>query len=275
MKKYTIIAVILSCMTAFSGCSALSTSSKIQTDTATLVEKNENSEAEAKETESGKINENSENNDEKASEENVDNNSEINAEKNSEETTEAQLNKDNETENSEAEENQPETEVPEQQERTEEEIYEDSESAEDIESIAAEQFEKSCEMQWSYLIGCPYELDYTDTYEYAVRVVGLNSISDVLADYNEVFDGNCPELAEKYIETQYGLYCYDGGRGSNIYYQDTDLELISYEGNTAVFNAISHYTDPETGEPQEDKINTFTIINCDGVWKTSEFTLPY
>lgn len=171
---------------------------------------------------------------------------------------------------------QPE-EIEEESEKTAEEKEEPEkiENITNINQIGKEQFDKSCKTQWDYLIDCPYELDYNDTYKYAVRVVGINSISDVLEDYNKVFDGNSPELAEKYIATQHCLYCYDGGRGANIYYVDTELELVSYEGNTAEFIAVSHYADPQTGEAMSDEQHRFVIVRKDGAWKTVEFTLPY
>jgi len=148
-------------------------------------------------------------------------------------------------------------------------------SEDDIQNIGEELFEKACKTTWTYLCGVPYELDYEDSYENAFRVIGVDSFSDILEDYNKVFTGEHPELEEKYISTQYALYCYDGGRGENIYYQDTELELVSLEGDTVVFNAVSHYADPETNEPLEDRTDSFVIVNIDGEWRVSEFRLPY
>ncbi|MGN0614152.1 MAG: hypothetical protein ACI4JB_09685 [Porcipelethomonas sp.] len=140
---------------------------------------------------------------------------------------------------------------------------------------AQAQFEKSCRTQWEYLMDCPYELDYDDMYGNAVRVKNVNSISEVMEDYGEVFIGDRPELLEKYIETRDGLYCYDGGRGANIEYQGTDLITVKVDGDTAEFTAVSHYTDPSTGEQAPDVENSFVMVYTDGVWKTSVFTLPY
>ncbi|MBQ8435579.1 MAG: hypothetical protein IJX24_06190 [Oscillospiraceae bacterium] len=151
----------------------------------------------------------------------------------------------------------------------------EQDSDKSIEEIGQELFDKSCETQWKYLLGCPYETDYNDMNGYAVRIVGVNSLDEIEAEYCEVFAQPSDELYEKYFEADGGIYCYDGGRGSNISYISTDLVLEICDDEKAVFTAVSHYADPQTGESEEDVENTFVIIYTDGQWKTSEFTLPY
>ncbi len=159
----------------------------------------------------------------------------------------------------------------------------------DLKVMAMEQFEKSCEMQWKYLMSCPYELDYEDTVSdgnnVAYRVIG-GDFNDILADYNTVFassitengvqtsgDRSAEKLQEKYRVSQYGTYCTDGGRGKNKAYQYTYPEFISYEDNILKLNAISVYENEDGSCYTEE--NSFTIVEIDGQWKTWDFTLPY
>ncbi len=146
----------------------------------------------------------------------------------------------------------------------------------DITETAVKLHEKSCEIQWMYLVDCPYQLDYDDMSENgAVRVNDVDSLSEIISKYCEVFVSEAPELSEKYFEKDGKLYCYDGGRGANIYYKGTELIFVSEDENKASFTAVSHYADPETGEPMDNRAYDFEMVKIDGVWKTSVFTLPY
>ena len=124
-------------------------------------------------------------------------------------------------------------------------------------------------------MGCPYQLDYDDTFGEAVRVTDINSLSEITDEYCKIFVGDGSVLFEKYFEKDGKVYCYDGGRGADIYYKGTELILVSSDENSASFTAVSHYADPETGEPMDSKSYDFKMIKEDGVWKTSVFTLPY
>lgn len=156
----------------------------------------------------------------------------------------------------------------------------------DFEQIATEQYEKSCEMQWKYIINCPFELDYDDIVGNGYRVKDIDSLNDILWDYNTVFtsvitengevstgDRSAETLQQKYFQTDNGLYCIDGGRGKNKSYKSTDFEFISYEDDILKLTAISYYEDSD-GETTT-KENPFTIVNDNGTWKTYDFTLPY
>ncbi len=159
----------------------------------------------------------------------------------------------------------------------------------DLKIVAEEQFEKSCEMQWKYLMNCPFELDYEDTVEegnnISYRVLGADFV-DILADYNTVFTSSITEngestsgdrsaetLQQKYRVSQNATYCTDSGRGRKQSYQYTYFECISYEDNILKLNAISVYIN-EDGQ-STTKENPFTMVYIDGHWKTWEFTLPY
>ncbi len=256
MRKYAVLlAMLLACMTAFSGCSDLAGE-----------ESKSKAVVSSEESEKSKSDEESNSSEIEETENDVEALLQAEQEK---KKIEEQLDK------LEDEQAALEAELEQKEEQEYQEELENLAEITDIEEIGEELFDKACQTQWEYLIDCPYELDYEDTYEYAVRVIGADSLSDVLMDYNKVFTGDRPELKEKYISTQYALYCYDGGRGANIYYQDTDLELVSCENNTAVFDAVSHYADPETFEPMEDEVHTFVIVRVDDDWRVSEFMLPY
>ncbi|MGN1481756.1 hypothetical protein [Porcipelethomonas sp.] len=144
----------------------------------------------------------------------------------------------------------------------------------DLTALAKEQFEKSAKQKWEFVINCPYELDYssgTGTGAFLINDAGVNSVDDIVNAYCQVFAEPDDSLYSKYFESDGKVYCYDGGRGSNIYYTGTDLVLVSQSDSRLVFNAVSHYSDGEASE----KTNEFSMIKKDGEWKTENFTLPY
>lgn len=156
-----------------------------------------------------------------------------------------------------------------------EEVYSE---AEDIEAIGNALFEKSCQVTWNMLIDCPYDLNYdTMTKSGAVLIddPAVTCLEDIINDYCQVFDTPNSNLYEKYFESENGVYCFDGGRGADRYYSDTKLELVSQNDTEAVFNAVSYFKDPDTGESGDNETNEFVIIKSGGEWKTKIFTLPY
>lgn len=171
------------------------------------------------------------------------------------------------------------SETEEQNEPLSESIAEtESSEAEDIEAIGNALFKKSCQVTWDMLIGCPYNLNYeTMTSGGAVLIddPDVTCLEDIINDYCLVFDTPNSNLYEKYFESENGVYCFDGGRGADRSYTDTDLILISQSETEAVFNAVSYHKDPDTQECGKDEINEFVIVKSDGVWKTKTFTLPY
>lgn len=187
---------------------------------------------------------------------------ETNAESIAEKSSESTDSEITDTEESQEKESSPESEISE---------------TEDIQAAGELQYEKSCQVTWNMLIGCPYNLDYntmTNSGAVLINDPAVSSLDDIKEDYCQVFATPDAGLYEKYFESESGVYCFDGGRGSNIYYVSTDLELVSESETQAVFNAVSHYADPETGEAQEDKTCEFVMIRSDGEWKTQTFTLP-
>lgn len=155
---------------------------------------------------------------------------------------------------------------------------EENPESEDIEAIGNALFEKSCQITWNMLIGCPYNLDYdTMTNSGAVLIddPAVTGLEDIINDYCQIFASPDGGLYDKYFESENGVYCFDGGRGADRSYTDTKLELVSQSDTEAVFNAVSHFKDPDTEESKDDETNIFVIVKSDGVWKTKTFTLPY
>lgn len=75
-----------------------------------------------------------------------------------------------------------------------------------------------------------------------------------------------------------------GGRGTNIYYIDTVLSIVSHDDNRIVYEAKSYYYNngddminriPMSDSNCDVKTNTFEMIKENDVWKVSEFTLAY
>lgn len=144
-----------------------------------------------------------------------------------------------------------------------------------ITDIAVELHQKGCDMQWDYIIGCPYNLDYDDSVDGGYRVTDVDSLQAIIDEYCNVFAGNGEEITQKYFESDGKVYCLEGGRGANIQYKATELMLVSEDENSALFTAVSHYADPETNEPMDSRSYDFKIVNENGTWKIAEFTLPY
>lgn len=267
MKKFTAIAVILFCLTAFASCSI---------EPAELTDNDSKVSAEKSDSYSQK---------ETADKSQV---SEVNNEKSAGSKTDASQN-----------ENDSDAEPKQSEPYNQNVSLNDDKSADEnnadekkqyeqlnLEQTAAEQYEKSCEMQWKYIINCPFELDYDDMVGNGYRVKDIDSLSNILCDYNTVFtscitengevsrgDRSAETLQQKYIPAESGLYCIDGGRGKNKAYKSTEFEFISYENDILKLTAISFYEDSEGNVTTKE--NLFTMAYIDGQWKTYDFTLPY
>lgn len=150
--------------------------------------------------------------------------------------------------------------------------------SQNIEAIGSELFEKSCQVTWNMLIGCPYNLDYdsmTNSGAVLIDDSAVTCLEDIIDDYCSVFSAPDKGLYDKYFESENGVYYFDGGRGADRSYIETKLELVSQSDTEAVFNAVSYFKDPDTGESGDNETNEFVIIKSDGTWKTKTFTLPY
>lgn len=194
------------------------------------------------------------------------------------------------SENKAAESSQAETkaEQPESAENTETEISEKTDSPADsssqdgnsetvMEIDAYEIYQSGAEMYRKVLLSCPYKLDYDSMDANGFVLISDTSVTkvdDIVSLYCTVFAEPDSYIYERYTEHDGRVYCNDTSRGANIYYTGTDLEYVSGDGAEMTFNAVSHYSDPETGEAMEDKTAAFTIKLVNGSYKITEFDYP-
>lgn len=160
--------------------------------------------------------------------------------------------------------------------------------ASDSNLIAAAQklFERACETDWIYHVGCPYNLDYNTYVEnnfgwqfYLITDSSIKSLSDVEEDYYEVFSekyGN--DLGEIYMEKDGRVYALDGERGGNIYYTGSKITGIKERSDSEIVFTVENYYNGDdfkgAGEFTE-KADFSVVIQADGSWRAGEFVLPY
>ena len=166
-------------------------------------------------------------------------------------------------------------------------IMEVQDETDDSELISAGQilYEKACETDFRYHVGCPYNLDYNTYIEneygwpyYLVTDEGYTSIADVEKDYYKIFaeeSGN--DLSEIYMEQDGRVYALDGARGANIFYESSEVTgIIERTDNKIVFSVDNHYTgDDRNPENSLTETEQFSVIIHDGEWRVGEFYLPY
>lgn len=138
-------------------------------------------------------------------------------------------------------------------------------------------YQKGLDMYSKVLLRCPYELDFDNTDENGYAMItdkSINGINDIISLYCTVFAEPDEYIYERYNEYNGSVYCSDASRGTNIYYMNTDLEFISGDETEQRYKAVSHYSNPETGEAMDDKISDFTIKLINGSYKITEFSFP-
>ncbi len=157
----------------------------------------------------------------------------------------------------------------------------------DDEVIAAAQllFETACETEWKFTVGSPYSLDtsqyVTNEYDwqyYLVTDEGINSLDDVRADFHRVFSEEYDDtLDELYIEKGGRVYCLNGARGSDIFYEGSEITEITGRSDGEIrFKVVSSYNGASFGGEAYTEETEFVIIReSDGAWRVSEFKLPY
>lgn len=152
----------------------------------------------------------------------------------------------------------------------------DSESY--ITPIAEELYHSGLKIYFELFCGCPYELDYsngTNDGYYPITNPDITSVSDIYNYYQTAFsDSSELESSAKYKDIDGKAYCRDSARGADSFYQNTDLIYVDGSETEAIFSAVSHYENTETGEQKNDITNRFVITMQDGNWKISEFHLP-
>ena len=166
-------------------------------------------------------------------------------------------------------------------------IMEVQDETDDSELISAGQilYEKACETDFRYHVGCPYNLDYNTYIEneygwpyYLVTDEGYTSIADVEKDYYKIFaEENGNDLSEIYMEQDGRVYALDGARGANIFYESSEVTgIIERTDNKIVFSVDNHYTgDDRNPENSLTETEQFSVIIHDGEWRVGEFYLPY
>lgn len=146
-------------------------------------------------------------------------------------------------------------------------------------------FEKACETEWNFTVGCPYTLDLSQYIVneygwqyYLITTDGINSLDDVRADYHEIFSESYDDsLDEVFIESDGHVYCLNGERGSDIFYEGSDVSEITGRSEGEIrFNVINSYSDDGMNSGPYSEESEFTIVrDSDGVWRVSKFKLPY
>lgn len=159
-------------------------------------------------------------------------------------------------------------------------------SDETLISAAQALFESACRTEWSYTVGCPYEVDYNTYIEnefewqfYKITDSNITSFADIEADYYKVFSSDYPnKLADLYKEKDGAVYALCGERGSDLYYVESVITGISEKtDSTITFTVENHYSGTDfTGEEPYSETEEFTVvIYDDGTWRAGEFNLPY
>lgn len=118
--------------------------------------------------------------------------------------------------------------------------------------------------------------EYNDIYSEIVSggIFGdVTSKEDVKRQMREVFAepiaSQYDAMIEEYFTEENGkLYTYVNGKGGNVLFESVDLVPVSFDGNSAEFNAVAHYSG------YEDISRPFSIVCEDSTWKVSEFSDP-
>ncbi len=151
---------------------------------------------------------------------------------------------------------------------------------------AQELYEKACTTEWEFTLGSPYVLDMneyiTNEYDWRFCLVtdeNINSIADVKADFHKVFSNDYNDnINELYREKDGRVYCLVASRGSNIFYQRTEIAEITDRSEGKIeFKAVSYYDERDVGgtEVYTEEEKFVIIREDDGEWKVQTFKLPY
>ncbi len=153
--------------------------------------------------------------------------------------------------------------------------------------IAAAQllFEKACETEWKFTVGSPYTLDTSEYFSnkygwqfYLITDEGINSLDDVREDYHSVFSEDYNDtLDELYMEQGGRVYCLNAARGSDIFYEGSEVvEITGRDEGEIRFKVIDSYNGASFGGEAYTEEREFVIVKeADGNWRVSKFKLPY
>lgn len=147
-------------------------------------------------------------------------------------------------------------------------------------------FQSACRTEWSYTVGCPYELDNEDFIEndfgwqyHRILAPDVSSYSDVLRDYHKVFsDTHEDQLADLYIEKDGAVYALSAARGQDLYYTASKVTSVKERNmNEIVFSVESFYSGSDMSpDTPTSKTNDFSaVIGSDNKLYAGQFVLPY
>lgn len=152
-------------------------------------------------------------------------------------------------------------------------------------AAAQELFEKACETEWNFTVGSPYSLDTSEyvTNEYGwqfyrITEEGINSLDDVRADFHRVFSETYDDILEEiFMEDGGHVYCLNGARGSDIFYEGSEVTEITGRSEGVInFKVISSYSgDGYEIEPYTEETEFSVVKGGDGAWRVDKFKLPY
>lgn len=152
-------------------------------------------------------------------------------------------------------------------------------------AAAKELYGRACETEWKFTVGSPYELDHSKSVQnslgwnfYLITDSRINSLDDVRADYHQVFSEQYMDaIDETFMEDGGRTYCFDGSRGADIFYEETNITgIVSKSESEIVFSVENRYSDDGFGGGAYSSAEEFTaVIDSDGIWRVMKFRLPY
>lgn len=155
---------------------------------------------------------------------------------------------------------------------------------ESVLAAAQMMFDLACETEWSFTVGSPYPLDFSqhvenefNWYFYLITADGINSLDDVRADYHKVFSESYSDtLDEVFMEKNGHAYCLNGERGSNIFYESSVVSEIAGRSEGEIrFKVVNSYNGDGFDDAPYSEEEDFVIVKENGEWRVSEFRLPY
>lgn len=156
---------------------------------------------------------------------------------------------------------------------------------EELISAALALFESACKTEWDYTVGSPYEIDMNQTAQnqfgwdcYLITTEGINSLADVRADYHKIFSENYVDsLDEVFTEANGRVYCLNGARGADIFYEKSVFVAINSRSESEIsFTVQNSYSGDDFGGEAYVTQDEFVIsIDSDGAWRVAKFRMPY
>ena len=113
-------------------------------------------------------------------------------------------------------------------------------------------------------------------------VPGVSSIDDIrkmyLEEFSERYHANDIGDDYPYFEKDGKVYSSPGSRGSNIFFQDTEItEIQSITEDEITFNVSNYYSGEGIDDtlPWTEQTVFSVVVQPDGSWKVGKLTLPY